>query len=140
MKREIDILLSSAIGFLLGIMNPLLTVPIILFFEGVYWLFVKIAVFQYRKRFRVIERPDLARKYGVKRFFVAKENVVHGYAGMVLVPENFDNDIVRVGIEMSKKYPGLDAKSRVIDYVVILTSGIIVFALEKAGIITVVFY
>ena len=125
MRKYVDALLSFALGYIVGYGGIIIVVSTIVMLELIHQFFIFIAKLQYKKRFHAIERPDLAKKYGVKKFFVTKEKVVHGYAGMIIVPEDFDEKIVETAKEMAREHPPTSLKYRLIDYSLLLLGALV---------------
>lgn len=119
MRKYIDLVLSFILGYFVAFGGFPAIIVMILFLEFTYWFFVALAEMQYKRRFHATERRDLAKKYGVKKFYVTKEKVVHGYADMVLVPKDFDEKIVKMATEMARKQPGMPLKQRLLSYIVL---------------------
>ena len=119
MRKYINLVLSFILGYFVAFGGLPAIIVMIIFLEFTYWFFVALAEIQYKRRFCATERRGLEKKYGVKKFYVTREKVVHGYADMVLVPEGFDEKTVKKAIEMAIKQPGMPLKRRLLSYVVL---------------------
>jgi len=106
MKKD-DVIYSVITGLVLGYIGGVfLAITVVIALEVIGWFFYLLAKLQYRRLGAQKADKKLAEKLGVREVWLINDkNVFHGYRGMILIPKDYDGEIVKLAKELSQKQP-----------------------------------